>query len=151
VEISPATADNSAVSTPNKFNSPAPPAAVEDANGGAASHIHSAAAEPSSKIATAGATAAEGASSSSQGAVSGDMSDRFHFAYTNSSTLQSLEPPNQAASPAAVEIPPVTTQLAQIVDDILTQAAQAPPDQNHDVASTNAHHDNPSNHFIIHA
>jgi hypothetical protein len=47
--------------------------------------------------------------------------------------------------------------LFQTLDNILTDAAQAPlnivaaPDQNHDVAWTNAHHHKPSNDFIIHA
>ena len=139
------------VSLSSNLDSAASPTAVEDANGSAAAPIDSTAAEHLPTIDTASAALAHSQSASSQGAASGDMNDQFHFAYTNSGTLQSLELPNQAASPAAVEIPPVTTQLAQIVDDILTQAAQAPPDQNHDVASPNAHHDNPSNHFIIHA
>jgi hypothetical protein len=47
--------------------------------------------------------------------------------------------------------------LFHVLDDILTQAAQAPldtaatPDQNHDVAPPNPQHDNLSNQFIIHA
>jgi hypothetical protein len=47
--------------------------------------------------------------------------------------------------------------LFQILDNILTDAAQAPldtvtaPDQNHAVAWMNAHHGKPSNDFIIHA
>jgi hypothetical protein len=152
-----ATTDDSAISLASNFNSPALPTAVQDANGDDAAPIHSAAAEPSSTIHPAGAAVAQSGASSSPGAASGDMNDQFHFAYTNSGTLQSLELPNQAAAPAAVEIPPATTHLAQILDDILTHATQAPldtvptPAQNHDVASTNAHHDTPSSNFIIHA
>jgi hypothetical protein len=56
-----------------------------------------------------------------------------------------------------VNIPAATTELAQIIDDVLTQAAQAhldpvtTPDQDHDVAWTNAQNDKQSSHFIIHA
>ena len=96
-----------------------------------------------------------------QGAASEHGNDQFHFANANPGNNglghQSLELPSQAASPAAVDIPPATTELAQILDDILTQAAQAPldtvtaPGQNHELPWTNAHQDKPSNDFIIHA
>ena len=100
-------------------------------------------------------------SSSFQGALSEHGNDQFHFANANPGNNglghQSLELPSQAASPATVDIPPATTELAQILDDILTQAAQAPldtvtaPGQNHELPWTNAHQDKPSNDFIIHA
>ena len=211
-EIPAAATDTSAASLSSNFDPAAPPTAVEDANGSAAAHTHGAAAEHSPTIDTAGAPLAQSDSASLQGAAPGDMNDQFHFAYTDPGTLQSLDLSSQAASPAAGEISPATTDhsavslssnlnsaaapagadnpapqavgdpsllgntvsgdsaittnglvhgndndLFQVLDDILTQAAQAPldtvatPDQNHDVASPNPQHDNPSNYFIIHA
>ena len=114
-----------------------------------------------STIDTTGAAVAHTDSSGSQGAASEHGNDQFHFANANPGNNglghQSLELPSQAASPAAVDIPPATTELAQILDDILTQAAQAPldtvtaPGQNHELPWSNAHQDKPSNDFIIHA
>jgi hypothetical protein len=89
------------------------------------------------------------------------MNDQFHFADANPGNKglgqQSLELPSQAPSQPAVNIPAATTELAQTIDDVLTQAAQAhldpvtTPGQDHDVAWTNAHNDKQSNNFIIHA
>ena len=109
VEIPLATADNSAVSLPNNFNSPALPTAVEDANGGDAADIHSAAADHSLAINTAGATVADSDSSSFPGAASGDwmissilrIRTRAHF-----SLLSYRAKPPRTRS---VEIPPATT------------------------------------------
>ena len=161
VEIPASTTDNSDLGHGNDFNPAALPNAVENAKGGDAAHTHGAAAKDSSTIDTTGAVVAHTNSSGSQGAASEHGNDQFHFANANPGNNglghQSLELPSQAASPAAVDIPPATTELAQILDDILTQAAQAPldtvtaPGQNHELPWTNAHQDKPSNDFIIHA
>jgi hypothetical protein len=160
-DIPVSTTDNSADDRANDFNSPALPTADKNANGGDAAPIRDAAAKDPSTIDIAGATVADNGSASVRGAASGDMNDQFHFAYANPGNKdlnhQSLELPSQAASPAAVDIPPATTELAQILDDILTQTAQAPldmvtaPGQNPELPWTNAHQDKPSNDFIIHA
>ena len=161
VEIPASTTDNSGVGHGNDFNAAAVPNAVEDAKGSDKAHIHGAAAKDPSTIDIADATVAHTDSSGFQSAASGDKNDQFHFAYANPGNKdlnhQSLELPSQAASPAAVDIPPATTELAQILDDILTQAAQAPldtvtaPGQNPEHPWTNPHQDKPSNDFIIHA
>ena len=129
VEIPASTTDNSDLGHGNDFNAAAVPNALEDAKGSDKASEHG--------------------------------NDQFHFANANPGNNglghQSLELPSQAASPATVDIPPATTELAQILDDILTQAAQAPldtvtaPGQNHEHPWTNAHQDKPSNDFIIHA
>jgi VCBS repeat-containing protein len=154
-------ADNGGVGHGNDFNAAALPDAVEVAKGSDMAHIRGAAAKDSSTIDVAGAVVAHNDFSSFRGALSGDIDDQFHFANANPGYNglghHSLELPSQAASHPTVEIPPATTELAQIVDDILTQAAQAhldpvtPPAHDHDVAWTKAHNDNQSNHFIIHA
>jgi len=65
--------------------------------------------------------------------------------------------PQAAKNPSLLSGTGSRDDLFQILDDILTDAAQAPHntvtalDQNHDVAWMNAHHDKPSNDFIIHA
>ncbi len=65
--------------------------------------------------------------------------------------------PQAAKNPSLLSGTGSRDDLFQILDDILTDAAQAPldtvtaPDQNHDVAWMNAHHDKPSSDFIIHA
>ena len=161
VEIPASTTDNSGLGHGNDFNAAALPNAVEDAKGSDKAQIHGAAAKDSSTIDIAGATVADNDSASVRGAASEHGNDQFHFANANPGNNglghQSLELPSQAASPAAVDIPPATTELAQILDDILTQAAQAPldtvtaPGQNHEHPWTNAHQDKPSNDFIIHA
>jgi hypothetical protein len=57
----------------------------------------------------------------------------------------------------ATDKPHSAQQLFQALDDLLTHAAQAhldtasTPAEPHDIASTNAQHDKPSTHFIIHA
>ena len=64
--------------------------------------------------------------------------------------------PQAAKNPSLFSGTGSRDDLFQILDDILTDAAQAPldtvtaPDQNH-VAWMNAHHDKPSSDFIIHA
>jgi hypothetical protein len=63
--------------------------------------------------------------------------------------------PRTAENPSLFSGTGSRDDLFQILDHILTDAAQAPfvtaLDQNHDVAWMNAHHDKPSNDFIIHA
>ena len=65
--------------------------------------------------------------------------------------------PQTAENPSSFSGTGSRDDLFKILDHILTDAAQAPlntvtaPDQNHDVAWINAHHDKPSNDFIIHA
>ena len=65
--------------------------------------------------------------------------------------------PQAAKNPSLLSGTGSRDDLFQILDHILTDAAQAPLntvtalDQNHDVAWMNAHHDKPSNDFIIHA
>ena len=65
--------------------------------------------------------------------------------------------PQAAKSPSLLSGTGSRDDLFQILDNILTDAAQAPLDtvtaldQNHDVTWMNAHHDKPSNDFIIHA
>jgi hypothetical protein len=65
--------------------------------------------------------------------------------------------PQTAENPSLFSGTGSRDDLFKILDHILTDAAQAPlntvtaPDQNHDVAWINAHHDKPSNDFIIHA
>ena len=106
VEIPLDTADNSAISLPNDFNSPALPTAAENGNGAYAGHIHSTAAEHASTIDADGETAAHSDDSSTfRGAASEHVTDQFHFRYTNSSPLQSLESPSHAALPGSGEIP----------------------------------------------
>jgi hypothetical protein len=161
VEIPAATTDNSGVGHGNDFNAAALPDAVEDAKGGDKAQIRGAAAKDSSTTDIADTTVADNHASNSQGVASGTMNDQFHFANANPGNKglgqQSLELTSQAASQPAVNIPAATTELAQTIDDVLTQAAQAhldpvtPPGQDHDVAWTNAHNDKQSSHFIIHA
>ena len=74
-----------------------------------------------------------------------------------------LSTPADNLAPQAAENPSLLSgtgsrdDLFQILDNILTDAAQAPLntvtalDQNHDVAWMNAHHSKPSSDFIIHA
>jgi hypothetical protein len=65
--------------------------------------------------------------------------------------------PRTAENPSLFSGTGSRDDLFQILDHILTDAAQAPLntvtalDQNHDVAWMNAHRDKPSNDFIIHA
>ena len=65
--------------------------------------------------------------------------------------------PQAAENPSLFSGTGSRDDLFQILDHILTDAAQAPLntvtalDQNHDVAWMNAHHDKPSSDFIIHA
>jgi hypothetical protein len=161
VKIPASTTDNSGVGHGNDFNAAALPDAVEDAKGGDKAQIRGAAAKDSPTTDVAGATVADNHASSLQDAASGIMNDQFHFADGNPGNKglgqQSVELPSQTASHAAVDIPAATTELAQTINDILTQAAQAPvdpvttPGQDHDLAWTNAHNDKQSNHFIIHA
>ena len=91
-------------------------AAIEDANGGHAAHIHGAAAEHSSTIDTAEATVADSDSSTFRGAASEHANDQPHFGHANPGNNglghQSLELPSQAAAHAAVEIP-----LATAIED----------------------------------
>jgi hypothetical protein len=100
-----ATANNSAISLPNNFNSPALPPAVEDADGGDAAHIHIAAAEHSSTIDTAGATISDSNSLTLRGAASEHVNDH---AGNDGLSHQPLELPSLVAAHAAVEIPPAT-------------------------------------------
>jgi VCBS repeat-containing protein len=64
---------------------------------------------------------------------------------------------NLAPQPAKISATGSRDDLFQMLDNILTDAAQAPldaipaPDQNHDVAWMNAQHHKPSHDFIIHA
>jgi hypothetical protein len=159
-EIPVSTTDNSAIGHADDFNAAALPNAVEDASDMA--QIRGAAAKDLSTTDVAGATVVgHNDSSSFQGALSGEMNDQFHFANPNLGNKglgqQSLELPNQATSHPAVEIPPATTELAQIVDDVLTQAAQAAldpgttPDHNSQVPWTNTDQHNRSGDFITHA
>jgi hypothetical protein len=155
------TADNSANDRANDFSSPALPTAGKDANGGDAAHVEGAAAKDSSTTDIADTTVADYPSSSFQGAASGIMNDQFHFANatpgSNGLSHQSLELATQPASQPAVDVPAATTELAQIIDHVLTEAAQAhldpvtTPGQDQDVAWTNVHNDKQSSHFIIHA
>src|SRR5262249_28760626 len=128
----------------------------EDAKGGYKAQIPGAAAKDSSTTDVAGA---DKHASSSQGAASGTMNDQFHFADANPGNKglgnQSLELASQAASPPAVEVPAATTELAQTIDHILTEAVQAPdpgttPDQNPHLPLTNIDQHNRSD-FITHA
>jgi len=78
-------------------------------------------------------------------------------------TPSALPAPADSLAPQAAKNPSLLSgtdsrdNLFQILDNILTDAAQASfhtvtaLDQNHDVAWMNAHHDKPSNDFIIHA
>ena len=65
--------------------------------------------------------------------------------------------PQAAKNPSLLSGTGSRDDLFQILDNILTDAAQAPLntvtalDQNHDVAWMNAHHSKPSSDFIIHA
>jgi hypothetical protein len=65
--------------------------------------------------------------------------------------------PQAAKNPSLLGGTGSRDDLFQILDNILTEPAQAPlntvtaPDQNHDVAWMSAHHSKPSNDFIIHA
>jgi hypothetical protein len=65
--------------------------------------------------------------------------------------------PQAAKNPSLLSGTGSRGDLFQTLDNILTDASQAPlntvtaPDQNHDVAWMNAHHHKPSNDFIIHA
>jgi hypothetical protein len=160
VEIPASTTDNSGVGHGNDFKAAALPDAAEDAKGGDKAQIPSAAAKGSSTTDIADTTVADNHSLNSQGAASGIMNDQFNFAKAspgNEGLGQQSLLPSQSTSQPAVDVPAATTELAQIIDDVLTQAAQAhldpvtTPDQDHDVAWTNAHNDKQSSHFIIHA
>jgi hypothetical protein len=162
MEIPASTTDNNGLGHGNDFNAAAVPNAVEDAKGSDKAQIRGTAAKDSSTTDVAGATViGHNDSSSFQGAPSAGMNDQFHFANANPGNNglghQSLELPSQATSQPTVEIPPATTELAHIIDDVLTEAAQAAldpvatPGQDHDLAWTNAHNDKQSSHFIIHA
>src|SRR5262249_14340226 len=58
---------------------------------------------------------------------------------------------------SATDKPHSAQQVFQVLDGLMTQTAQAhldtvvTPAEPHNIASTNAQHDNPSTHFIIHA
>jgi hypothetical protein len=153
VEIPASTTDNSGVGHGNDFKAAALPDAVEDAKGGDKAQIPGAAAKDSSTTDVAGA---DKHASSSQGVGSGTMNDQFHFADANPGNKGLGNQSSQTPSQLAVDVPAATTELAQIIDDILTQAAQppldpvTPPGQDHDVAWKNAN-DNQQSHFIIHA
>jgi hypothetical protein len=157
-EIPASTTDNSGVGHGNDFNAAALPDAVEDAKGGDKAQIRGAAAKDSSTADVAGATVADNHSSNSQGAASGIMNDQFNFANANPGNKggqQSLELATQAASPPAVDVPAATTELAQIIDHVLTEATQAhldpgtTPDQNPQLLWTNV--DQHKSDFITHA
>ena len=156
------TTDNSAIGHADDFNAAALPNAVEDAKGSDMAQIRGAAAKDSSTTDVAGATVVgHNNSSSFQGALSGEMNDQFHFANANPGNnglgQQSLELASQTTSHAAVDIPAATTELGQIVDDVLTQAAQAAldpgttPDHNSQLPWTNTDQHNRSSDFITHA
>jgi len=161
-EIPVSTTDNSGVGHGNDFNAAALPGAVEDAKGSDKAQIRGAAAKDLSTTDVAGATVVgHNDSSSFQGALSGEMNDQFHFANANPGNKglgqQSLELASQTTSHAAVDIPAATTELGQIVDDVLTQAAQAAldpgttPDHNSQLPWTNTDQHNRSSDFITHA
>ena len=162
VEIPASTTDNSGLGHGNDFNAAALPNAVEDAKGSDKAQIRGAAAKDLSTTDVAGATVVgHNDSSSFQGALSGEMNDQFHFANANPGNKglgqQSLELASQTTSHAAVDIPAATTELGQIVDDVLTQAAQAAldpgttPDHNSQLPWTNTDQHNRSSDFITHA
>ena len=161
-EIPVSTTDNSAIGHADDFNAAALPNAVEDAKGSDMAQIRGAAAKDLSTTDVAGATVVgHNDSSSFQGALSGEMNDQFHFANANPGNnglgQQSLELASQTTSHAAVDIPAATTELGQIVDDVLTQAAQAAldpgttPDHNSQLPWTNTDQHNRSSDFITHA
>ena len=161
-EILVSTTDNSAIGHADDFNAAALPNAVEDAKGSDMAQIRGAAAKDLSTTDVAGATVVgHNDSSSFQGALSGEMNDQFHFANANPGNnglgQQSLELASQTTSHAAVDIPAATTELGQIVDDVLTQAAQAAldpgttPDHNSQLPWTNTDQHNRSSDFITHA
>ena len=161
-EIPVSTTDNSAIGHADDFNAAALPNAVEDAKGSDMAQIRGAAAKDLSTTDVAGATVVgHNNSSSFQGALSGEMNDQFHFANANPGNnglgQQSLELASQTTSHAAVDIPAATTELGQIVDDVLTQAAQAAldpgttPDHNSQLPWTNTDQHNRSSDFITHA
>jgi hypothetical protein len=159
VEIPASTTDNGGVGHGNDFKAAALPDAVEDAKGGDKAQIPGAAAKDSTTD-VASATVGDNHSSSLQGAASGTMNDQFHFANANPGNKglgqQSLELPSQTASQPAVDVPAATTELAQTIDHVLTEAAQAldpgtTPDQNPHLPWTNMDQHNRSSDFITHA
>jgi hypothetical protein len=159
-DIPVSTTDNSAGDGVN-FNAAALPTAGADDKGDHAAADRGASAEPSQTIGTEVASVAHGDSSGLAGAASGEPNDQFHFANANPGNNglgnQSVESPSQTASQPAVDIPAATTELAQIVDDVLTEAAQAAldpgttPDHNSQVPWTNTDQHNRSGDFITHA
>jgi hypothetical protein len=84
------------------------------------------------------------------GVVGGNGNDQFVFDLGLGHNAN-----NQVHS--AADKPHSAQQVFQVLDDLLTHAAQAhldtatTPAEPHDIASTNAHRDKPSTHFIIHA
>jgi hypothetical protein len=152
VEIPASTTDNSGVGHGNDLNAAALPNAVDDAKGGDKAQIPGAAAKDSSTTDVAGA---DKDALSSQGVGSGIMNDQFHFADANPGNKGLGNQSSQTPSQLAVDVPAATTELAQTIDHILTEAAQAvdpgtTTDHNPHLPWTKIDQHNPSD-FITHA
>jgi hypothetical protein len=155
VEIPASTTDNGGVGHGNDFKAAALPDAVEDAKGGDKGGDKAQIPGAAAKDSSTDVAGADKHASSSQGVGSGTMNDQFHFADANPGNKGLGNQSSQTPSQPAVDVPAATTELAQTIDHILTEAAQAPDpgttqDHNPHLPSTNIDQHNRSD-FITHA